>query len=114
MCFHFSQNSSSHNSPPSTPLHHPPAPPRPLLQLSKARADGFMVIKADAFAKAAVSHIGRTSGGAVVTPYWTHAVQALLVESLPEWVAAKVFVGHHTAIMKKAYKKYKDGAKFEF
>jgi hypothetical protein len=73
-----------------------------------------MVIKADAFAKAAVSHIGRTSGGAVVTPYWTHAVQALLVESLPEWVAAKVFVGHHTAIMKKAYKKYKDGAKFEF
>ena len=59
----------------------------------------------EAWARCAVAHIGRTSAGPLVTPHVGHAIQAALIEALPESVAASFFLGHHIGVMKKAYKK---------
>ena len=62
----------------------------------------FVVPSAAAFAKSAVAMIGydkRTTG------YWSHALQATILELLPRAIFDKILTGMHLGIRKRALRK---------
>eukprot|EP00656_Telonema_subtile_P013447 TRINITY_DN16831_c0_g1_i2.p1 TRINITY_DN16831_c0_g1~~TRINITY_DN16831_c0_g1_i2.p1 ORF type:complete len:318 (+),score=89.82 TRINITY_DN16831_c0_g1_i2:17-970(+) len=78
--------------------------------MSKMRAS-LMCPMPIAYARASVAKIG--VGGPAIVPYWSHALQHLVVESLPTGLAATQVLGMHKGIRKKALAKQAREAKKE-
>ncbi|MES1912047.1 MAG: hypothetical protein MHM6MM_004389 [Cercozoa sp. M6MM] len=71
-------------------------------KLAKIRHSSLMVPTPETFAKCAAKHIGHDSS---VSPYWAHALQLYIMESLPSFLMNKLATGKHLAIRKKGMKK---------
>lgn len=70
--------------------------------LSKIRHASLFVPNPAGYARAGMAAIG---GGASVVPYWTHALQDLVITSLPHWVLRAVLLPMHKGIRKAVLKK---------
>jgi len=71
-------------------------------KLAKIRKSSLTVASPTGYARAAIKAIG---SGVVVSPYWSHAIQFWLYQSLPEWILASVASSMHLGIRKAGMKK---------
>jgi 17beta-estradiol 17-dehydrogenase / very-long-chain 3-oxoacyl-CoA reductase len=71
-------------------------------KLAKLKKASLFVATTEAYARAAVAAIGYE---AVVSPYWSHALQIWLMTTLPEYVSAFITLHMHAGIRKAGLKK---------
>ena len=71
-------------------------------KLAKLRNASLTVATPAQYARAALKAIG---GGPVVSPYWSHAIQMSLFNTLPEWLVASVTNNMHIGIRRAGLKK---------
>eukprot|EP01024_Parvocaulis_polyphysoides_P025503 TRINITY_DN2321_c0_g1_i1.p1 TRINITY_DN2321_c0_g1~~TRINITY_DN2321_c0_g1_i1.p1 ORF type:complete len:321 (+),score=32.54 TRINITY_DN2321_c0_g1_i1:46-963(+) len=71
-------------------------------KMSKIRRTSLWTPSPDAYAKAAVKHLGYESDS---YPYWTHAFQAFVLQSIPRVILAPIVLSQHKSLRKRAYKK---------
>lgn len=71
-------------------------------KLAKLRKTSIFVCSPKAYARAAVKAIGYE---AVVSPYWSHALQIWALTTFPEWIMAQVTMQMHLGIRKAGMKK---------
>jgi len=72
-------------------------------KLSKLRKSDLFTPKPEAYAAAAVAHIGR--GGPSVVPYWSHRLQHFVLTTFPTVLTSKIVLSHHFGIRARALKK---------
>lgn len=71
-------------------------------KLAKIQKASLTVASPSGYARAAVAAIGYE---AVVSPFWSHALQMWLLTSLPEWASTFITFSMHKAIRAKGLKK---------
>jgi 17beta-estradiol 17-dehydrogenase / very-long-chain 3-oxoacyl-CoA reductase len=71
-------------------------------KLAKLKKTSLFVASPSAYARAAVAAIGYE---AVVSPYWSHALQIWVLTTLPEWITASMVMSMHQGIRKAGMKK---------
>jgi len=77
-------------------------------KLAKIKKASLFVASPSGYARAAVAAIGYDS---LISPFWSHAFQIWLLNTLPEWLAAKITMSMHLGIRKKGMKKEAEKAK---
>ena len=77
-------------------------------KLAKLKKTSLFVASPDAYARAAVASIGYD---ALISPYWSHALQIWLLTTLPEWISAAITMQMHQDIRKKGMKKESEKTK---
>ena len=77
-------------------------------KLAKLRHASLTVATPAQYARAAIKAIG---GGPLVSPYWSHALQFCVYQSLPEWLLASVANSMHLGIRKAGMRKMEAQAK---
>lgn len=76
-------------------------------KLSKIRSSSLTTPKPDGYARAAVNAIGN---GPSVVPYWAHAVQDWLMQTLPSFVTGPQLVKMHKGLRKRFMAKLEGGS----
>eukprot|EP01023_Acetabularia_acetabulum_P003116 TRINITY_DN11331_c0_g2_i2.p2 TRINITY_DN11331_c0_g2~~TRINITY_DN11331_c0_g2_i2.p2 ORF type:complete len:305 (-),score=48.65 TRINITY_DN11331_c0_g2_i2:174-1088(-) len=71
-------------------------------KMSKIRRTSIWTPSPEAYAAAAVKHIGQESDS---YPYWSHAFQAFVLSSIPRIFLAPIILSQHKDLRKRAYKK---------
>ncbi|TDH67333.1 hypothetical protein CCR75_006923 [Bremia lactucae] len=71
-------------------------------KLAKIRNSSFMVPSPVTYARASVAQLGFDT---LLSPYWPHALQICLYESVPSWLLAKGAMMTHLSLRKRALKK---------
>ena len=71
-------------------------------KLAKIKKASLFVASPSGYAKAAVKSIGYD---ALISPFWSHALQMWLLMSMPEWLASKITMSMHQDIRRKGMKK---------
>eukprot|EP01025_Chloroclados_australasicus_P049580 TRINITY_DN5654_c0_g1_i1.p3 TRINITY_DN5654_c0_g1~~TRINITY_DN5654_c0_g1_i1.p3 ORF type:complete len:339 (+),score=32.29 TRINITY_DN5654_c0_g1_i1:641-1657(+) len=71
-------------------------------KMSKIRRTSLWTPNPQAYARAAVKHIGYESDS---YPYWTHAIQAFVLQHVPRPVLAYAVTNMHKDLRRRAYKK---------
>lgn len=72
-------------------------------KLAKIKKTSLFVASPAAYARAAVAAIGYE---AVVSPFWSHALQIwVLTAALPEWITSRVVMNMHHGIRKAGMRK---------
>lgn len=71
-------------------------------KLAKIRHSSFMVPSPATYARASVAQLGYDT---LISPYWPHALQIWLYESVPTWLLAKGAMMTHLSLRKRAIKK---------
>lgn len=77
-------------------------------KLAKLRKTSLFVASPSAYARAAVAAIGFE---ALVSPYWSHALQIWALTTLPEFLVAKITMNMHMGIRKAGMKKEEKAGK---
>ncbi|CAK4490989.1 unnamed protein product [Aphanomyces euteiches] len=71
-------------------------------KLSKIRHASLTVPNPSTYSKASIAHIGYET---LVSPYWPHALQIWLYESLPHFLISPMALSTHLGLRKRALKK---------
>lgn len=71
-------------------------------KLAKLRTATLFTASPSSYARAAVAAIGYE---ALVSPYWSHALQMWLLQSLPEYISSQIIFYTHSGIRKAGMKK---------
>ncbi|CAI5729853.1 unnamed protein product [Hyaloperonospora brassicae] len=71
-------------------------------KLAKIRRSSFLVPSPATYARASVAHLGRDT---LLSPYWPHALQIWLYESVPTWLLSKTAMATHLSLRKRALEK---------
>jgi 17beta-estradiol 17-dehydrogenase / very-long-chain 3-oxoacyl-CoA reductase len=71
-------------------------------KLAKIKKTSLFVASPSAYARAAVAAIGYE---AVVSPYWSHALQIWVLTTMPEWITSSLVLSMHHGIRKAGMKK---------
>lgn len=71
-------------------------------KLAKIRKASLMTASPSGYARAAVAAIGYE---AVVSPYWSHALQMWIMQTMPEFLSALITFNMHAGIRKAGMKK---------
>ncbi|DBA00153.1 TPA: hypothetical protein N0F65_000476 [Lagenidium giganteum] len=71
-------------------------------KLAKIRHSSFFVPSPTTYARASVANLGYET---LVSPYWPHAVQVWMYESVPNFIMSKVATMTHLSLRKRALKK---------
>jgi 17beta-estradiol 17-dehydrogenase / very-long-chain 3-oxoacyl-CoA reductase len=71
-------------------------------KLAKLKKASLFVASPSGYARAAVASIGYE---AVVSPFWSHALQVYVLTHLPDWIVGKIILNMHMGIRKAGMKK---------
>jgi len=80
--------------------------------MSKIRVTSLFTPSPDQWARSAVAAIGAPGGDADSTvPYWPHALQNSVLQSMPRWALSSYFMGLHVSLRSRFLKKAAKDAK---